>query len=289
MNIRKNVGIKISIITIIINIILFIFKLIAGILGHSNAMISDAVHSLTDVLTTFLVIFGLVMASKNADKKHPYGHERIESVCGIILSFCLFLTGLGIGYLGLINIINYKNLQVPGLLSLIAALISILVKEGMFHYTIYYAKKLKSTSLKADAWHHRSDALSSIGAFIGIFFARFGFPILDPVCSLLICLLIVISAIQIFKEAISQMIDISCDEKTNEAILKIIEDTHENVVVKDFKTRIFGSKIYIDALIATDGNMSLKDADKIVTHIHDVVEKKFKEVKHCNIHIIPNE
>ncbi len=285
----KNVGIKISIITIIINIILFIFKLGAGILGHSQAMISDAVHSLSDVLTTFLVIFGLAMASKNADQKHPYGHERIESACGIILSFCLLLTGLGIGYLGIINIINYQNLQVPTLLSLMAALVSVLVKEGMFHYTIYYAKKLKSTSLKADAWHHRSDALSSIGAFIGIFFSRFGHPILDPICSLLICVLIVISAIQIFKEAISQMIDTACDEKTNKAILKIIEEANENIVIKDFKTRIFGNKIYIDALVATDGNMSLKEADKIVMHIHDVVEEKFKEVKHCNIHIIPNE
>ncbi len=289
MNWLKNKGIKVSIITILVNIFLFVFKLIAGIIGHSNVMVSDAVHSLSDILTTFLVIFGLVMASKNADEKHPYGHDRIESVCGIILSFCLFLTGLGIGYFGLIKIINYQDLVSPGSISLIAAFISILVKEGMFHYTVYYAKKLKSSSLKADAWHHRSDALSSIGSFIGIYAARAGLPVVDPICSLIICLLIIISALEIFKDAISQMIDTSCDEDTNKAIIEIIKNTHENIVIKDFKTRMFGSKIYIDALIAADGNMSLNDANKIVEHIHNEVEDKFREVKHCNIHIIPND
>ncbi len=289
MKFLKNIGIRISFITILINFLLFLFKLIAGIMGHSGAMVSDAVHSLSDVITTILVIFGLVMSSKSADREHPYGHERIESVFGIILSFMLFLTGAGIGYNGLLKVIHHSNLVVPGLISLIAALISILVKESMYHYTIYYAKKLNSTSLRADAWHHRSDALSSIASFIAILASRLGLPILDPICSMVISIFIMASAISIFKEATKEMVDTAVDSETYNNILNTIKNCHEDLVVNDLKTRMFGSKIYIDLEIAIDGNTSLKKADNLAQKIHNKVEQEFNLVKHCNIHVIPKK
>lgn len=289
--ILNNIGVKVSLVTVVINFILFVFKLIAGIIAHSNAMISDAVHSLSDVITTVAVIFGLILANQEEDKEHPYGHERIESVFAIVLSFFLFLTGIGIGILGIKAIMRSTsgNLNSPGVIALIAAVCSIFVKEFMFHYTMRTAKKIKSSSMEADAWHHRSDALSSIGSFIGILGARLGLPILDPICSLLICILIVKTSIEIFMEAISQLIDKSCDEETNGQIIANIMEIEKNIDINDFKTRIFGNKIYIDAEIAIDGNLTLDSANKIVEKIHDTIEENFNSVKHCNIHIVPKK
>lgn len=285
----KNEGIRVSIITIIINFILFLFKLIAGLIGNSNAMISDSIHSLSDVLTTIVVIFGLIIASKEADDGHPYGHERIECVFAIILSFFLLLTGVYIGYIGIDSIIkSNSNIIVPTILPLIAALVSIVVKEFMYHYTKRCAKKLNSSSMEADAWHHRSDALSSVGSFIGILGAKLGYPILDPICSVIICIIIIKSAIEIFVGAISQMLDTSCDIETKNEIIELIKSSKDIVDITDMKTRMFGSRIYIEVEVSVDGDIPLREADKIINEIHDNIENKYSSVKHCNIHVIPN-
>ena len=198
----QKVANKVSLITIIGNIVLSLLKLFAGIIAHSNAMISDAIHSASDVFSTFVVIIGIKVSSKSADKEHPYGHERLECEAAIILSLVLFITGLGIGLDALNNIMQgeYNNLQVPGMLALIAAIISIVSKEGMYWYTRHYAKKIDSSALMADAWHHRSDAISSVGALIGIAGARLGFPIMDSIASLVIFVFIVKAAYSIFKQ-----------------------------------------------------------------------------------------
>lgn len=284
----KNKGIKVSIITIIINFLLFVFKLLSGLLGYSNAMVSDAIHSLSDVLTTIVVIFGLIIASKDADERHPYGHERIESAFAIILSFGLFVTGIFIGYIGIKDIINPKEIIIPTVLPLIAALISIIVKEFMYHYTKRAAKKIKSSSMEADAWHHRTDAMSSVGSFIGIVGAMLGLPILDPICSVIICLIIVKTAIDIFVQSISQMLDTACDMETKNAIFDLIKHSKDVVDITDMKTRIFGSRMYIEVEVSVDGNKTLKEANDIINEIHDKIENKYPSIKHCNIHVIPN-
>jgi len=284
----KNEGIKVSVITIVINFLLFVFKLVSGLIGHSNAMISDAIHSLSDVLTTIVVIFGLIISSKDADEKHPYGHERIESAFAIILSFGLFITGVFIGYIGIHDIINPKEIIVPTILPLMAALISIIVKEFMYHYTKRTAKKLKSSSMEADAWHHRTDAMSSVGSFIGILGAMLGLPILDPICSVIICLIIVKTAIDIFAESISQMLDTSCDIETKNEIVDLIRKSKDVIEITDMKTRIFGSRMYIEVEVSVDGNKTLKEANDIINEIHDKIEEKYPTIKHCNIHVIPN-
>ena len=181
---------KLSLVGIVGNILLAAFKLFAGILGHSGAMVSDAVHSLSDVFATFVAYFGVLLSKRPEDEHHPYGHERLECVASLILGLILAGTGLGIGYTGIHKLISGEALEIPTLLPLIAALVSIAVKEGMFWYTMYYAKKMDSSAFRADAWHHRSDAFSSVGSFIGIGLAKIGFPVMDPVASLIICVLI---------------------------------------------------------------------------------------------------
>ena len=177
---------RVSFITIIQNLLLSIFKLLAGLIAHSNAMISDAIHSASDVFSTIIVIIGVKISSRDSDKEHPYGHERMECVAAILLAIVLFMTGLGIGASALQDILrgDYESLEVPGVLALIAAIVSILAKESMYWYTRRYAKKIDSSALMADAWHHRSDAFSSIGALIGIAGSRMGYPIMDSVASL---------------------------------------------------------------------------------------------------------
>lgn len=286
----KNEGIKVALVTIVINFVLFVFKLTAGIIGNSKAMVSDAIHSLSDVITTIIIIFGFIISSKDADDRHPYGHERLECVFAIVLSFFLFLTGLFIGYTGIKNIVLSSDvpIKIPSILPLIAAISSILVKEFMYHYTKRVAKKIKSSSLEADAWHHRTDAMSSVGSFIGILGAKLGFPILDPICSIIICLIIIKSAIDIFLQATSQMLDTSASDELKNEIVDLINDKKEVIEIKDMKTRIFGSRIYIDLDLVIDGDKSLKVANNIVKNIHDEIEEKYSSIKHCNIHILPD-
>ena len=252
-------------------------------------MISDAIHSASDVFSTFVVIIGIRMASKKPDKEHPYGHERFECVAAIILAGILFITGAGIGLTALKNIISgdYNSIETPGKLAMFAAIISIISKEAMYWYTRYYAKKIDSSSLMADAWHHRSDALSSIGALIGIAATRMGYKVMDSVASLIIFVFIVKAAYDIFKDAIDKMIDHSCDEETEKQLSACI-NRHEGVLGIDLlQTRIFGNKIYVDVEILVDGNKSLNEAHNIAQSVHNDIEKEFPKVKHVMIHVNP--
>lgn len=285
----QRVANKVSFVTIIGNILLSVMKLIAGFVAHSNAMISDAIHSASDVFSTFVVIIGIKLASKKADKEHPYGHERLECVAAIVLSMVLFITGLGIGATALKNITSgdYNNIAVPGILALIAAIISIISKEAMYWYTRYNAKKIDSSALMADAWHHRSDAFSSIGALIGIAGARLGFPIMDSIASLIIFVFIIKAAYDIFKDAIDKMVDHACDDDTVNQIRECVMK-HEDVLGIDMlQTRIFGNKIYVDLEIATDGSYTLSKAHTIAESVHDDIEKSFPKVKHIMVHVNP--
>ncbi|MDD6490720.1 MAG: cation diffusion facilitator family transporter [Firmicutes bacterium] len=285
----QQVANKVSLITIIGNVVLSVVKLLAGIIAHSNAMNSDAIHSASDVFSTFVVIIGIRLASKKPDKEHPYGHERLECVAAIILAIVLFITGLGIGTEALRNILhgNYNDLQVPGVLALIAAIISIVSKEGMYWYTRYYAKKIDSSALMADAWHHRSDAFSSIGALIGIGGARLGFPIMDSIASLVIFLFIVKAAFDIFKDAMDKMVDHSCDGETEKQIYDCVMKNEKVMGIDLLQTRIFGNKIYVDVEIQADASYTLQEAHNIAEAVHDDIEQNFSQVKHIMVHVNP--
>jgi cation diffusion facilitator family transporter len=285
---RLAVANRVSVVSIIVNAVLSAFKLAVGILAHSAAMVSDAVHSLSDVLSTFIVIIGVNLAEQKSDRGHPYGHERFECVASIILALMLGLTGAGIGYSGVKSIMegNYEN-KIPGVAALVAAVVSIAVKEWMYRYTRKAAKRINSGALLADAWHHRSDALSSVGAFIGILGAIMGVPALDAAASLVICLFIAKAAYDIFTDAINKMIDKSCDDETLEALKALAKAQSGVIAVDDIRTRIFGSRMYVDIEIAADKDLALTQAHKIAESVHDAVEKNFPTVKHCMVHVNP--
>lgn len=284
------IAMRISYVSILVNVVLSLFKLLAGILAHSGAMISDAVHSASDVFSTFIVMIGVHVSNKKSDKEHQYGHERMECVSSIILAVLLFLTGLAIGVSGAQKIFQGNGssaLAIPGRLALIAAIVSIGIKEWMFWYTRAGAKKINSGALMADAWHHRSDALSSIGSFIGIFGARMGYPIMDPLASIVICFFIGKAAYDIFKDAMDKMVDRSCDEKTQEKMRKVVLEQEGVFRIDVMRTRLFGAKMYVDLEIAADGNLSLSESHQIAEAVHRAIENNFQEVKHCMVHVNP--
>lgn len=285
----KKTAMKISAVSIIVNLVLSAFKMLAGIIAGSGAMISDAVHSASDVFSTIIVMVGVNISCKASDKEHQYGHERMESVASVVLSVILLATGLGIGYEGFLKIFggNYGNLEIPGVLALIAAVVSIIVKEWMYWYTRAGAKRIHSDALMADAWHHRSDSLSSIGAFIGILGARLGFPILDPAASVLICIFIVKAAADIFRDAINKMVDKSCDKETESAIAKTVLAQDGVMGIDLLQTRMFGPKLYVDIEISADGSKTLNETHQIAEVAHNAIECEFPNVKHCMIHVNP--
>ncbi|SCH50154.1 MULTISPECIES: cation diffusion facilitator family transporter [unclassified Romboutsia] len=285
----KDIAMRVSTNSIIFNAILSGFKLFAGIISNSSAMVSDAVHSASDVFSTIIVMIGVNISSKEADEEHQYGHDRFECVAGMILACILFATGIGIGIVGIKKIFGptSENLQIPGFLALLAAIISIIVKEGMYWYTRFYAKKINSSALMADAWHHRSDAMSSVGSFIGIFGARIGFPMLDPIASLVICLFIIKASYDIFKDSMDKMIDKSCDTDIINKMKDVVKSQDGVCDIDDMKTRMFGSKIYLDVEISVNGSISLEEAHKIAQAVHDKIEGEFPLVKHCMVHVNP--
>jgi len=280
---------KISIISIIVNVILSTFKFIAGIIGKSSAMISDSVHSLSDVVSTIIVIIGIKFSNKKSDKTHQYGHERFESIATLFLGIILLVTALGIGYDGVLKIISgvKGKIAIPTIIALVAAILSIVIKEIMYQITKKVANKTNSSALLADAWHHRSDAFSSIGSLIGIVGANLGFPILDPIICLVICLFILKVAFDILIDSVHKLVDTSCDEKTIIEMKEFIEEIEDVLSIDLLQTRLFGSKIYVDVEISADKNKSLEESHEIAHKIHDAIENNFENVKHCMVHVNP--
>lgn len=280
-------GLKTSIITIIIHLVLSAIKIFAGIVGKSSALLADGLHTLSDVLTTFVAILGLKISSKEADANHPYGHEKYEPIFAKIISGILVLTGLSIGYKG-IQILLSGNIQVPGSIALAAAFISILTQEGMFRYTMNTAKKIKSYTMEADAWHHRSDALSSIGTFIGVLGARLGITILDPLAAIIVSLFIIKVGIDLYIKSIRGLVDESAEEHIVEKIEKTALSVKGVKEISELKTRSFGSRIFVDIDIVVDGDITVRQGHDIAGVVHDLIEEKIDDVKHCMVHVEPH-
>lgn len=280
---------RVSLVGILGNAVLTAFKLFAGIVGRSGAMISDAVHSLSDVFATFIALLGVRLSKKPADKEHPYGHERFECVASLALGLILLFTGLGIGKTGLETILagHYDALAVPGAIALVAAVVSIVSKEAMFWYTRHYAKILNSPAFMADAWHHRSDALSSIGSLVGVAGAMLGWPVLDSVASVVICLFILKVAYDILKDALSKMLDTSRGEEYDAKLRAYVLAQPDVVGVALLRSRTFGSRVYIDLVIQVDGSLPLRSAHAIAERVHANVERDFPDIKHIMIHVDP--
>ena len=287
----QRIAMKTSVISIIGNLLLSVFKLIAGLVASSSAMVSDAVHSASDVFSTVIVMIGVKVSSKEADDDHPYGHERFEAIASGLLSMVLAVIGFEIGRKGVVTLVSgeYESLSVPGVLALVAAIVSIIGKEAMFWYTRANAKKIRSTALMADAWHHRSDALSSVGALIGIAFAMCGWPVMDSVASIVICLFILKAAVDIYKESLNRLVDKSADPELMDSIRTEILSVEGVEGVDDLKTRLFGNRMFVDVEIAVNGTLTLESSHDIAEAVHLRIEEVFPDTKHCMVHVNPTE
>lgn len=282
-----NTAYRVSIISLAVNLVLSTFKFIAGFAAGSGAMVSDAVHSASDVASTIIVMIGIRLANEKPDSRHQYGHEKFECIAAVILSAFLFAIAIGIGYNGVRQLLNPGEISVPGFLALVAALVSIVVKEWMYWFTIAAAKKINSGALKADAWHHRSDALSSVGSLIGIGAARMGYPIMEPLASLIICLMIFKAAFDIIKQAFEQMVDTAADEKTADEIYRAVYSVNGVRKIDLLHTRMHANLLYVDVEIAVDGSLELYDSHRIAQEVHDRLEGQFPLIKHCMVHVNP--
>ena len=238
------------------NALLTIFKIVAGILARSSAMLADAVHSASDLLGSAAVMLGAAVSHKAADRGHPYGHEKLECLASIAVGMLLTAAGAAIGYAGLRRILSGDALRTPGALALWAAAVSVVVKEALYWYTIRAARRLDSVSLRAEAWHHRSDALSSVGSFAGILAARLGLPIFDPIASLVICVLIFKVAFDVLRESVERLTDHACPEET-----------------------VAGMR----------AALPLREAHAIAESAHHAIERDFPAAKHCTVHVNPWE
>ena len=281
---------RVSLVSIAGNVVLSLFKLLAGVLGHSMAMVSDAIHSASDVVSSIIVIVGVNLSAREPDKSHPYGHERFECVAAIVLSVVLAFTGILIGRSALEQIVQGADggRSIPGALALVAAAVSIVCKEAMYWYTRHYARQLDSASLMASAWDHRSDAFSSIGALVGIAGARLGYPILEHIASVVICLFILKAAYDIFMEALDKMLDHSAGEELEKEIADCAAALDNVQHVDLVRSREFGSRVYVDIEISCDGSMTLSESHHVAEQVHEVIEEKFDKVKHIMVHVNPD-
>lgn len=270
-----------------VNAGLAVMKLAAGLVGGSAALISDGVDSACDVLSSFIVVIGVRLAGKSPDEDHPYGHERFECVASILLALMIAATGLGVGWSALQKLLSGRAAAPPAALALVAAGVSVLVKELLFRFTRRAARKARSDSLMASALNYRADVFSSCGVLAGVAGARLGFPWLDSAASLVICALILRSAFQILTDSLDKMLDSAVDAQTVEEIRTLTLAQPGVMGLDDIKTRRFGSRYFVDIEIACDGDLPLRQAHDIASLVHDKIEEQFPEVKHCLIHVNP--
>lgn len=278
---------KITVISILLNIGLTILKILAGILGNSTAIIADGLHSASDIITSIGILIGNKISRKPRDDEHQYGHEKAESLVSFILAAVLIGIALKIGYDGFKDLININNILVPNALPLVVALISIAVKEYQYQITIRVAKKINSSSLKADAWHHRSDAFSSIAAFVGIGGAMLGFKILDPIASIIVAIVVIKVGIEILKSACDELMDSSISKEDIREIKSLIDNNKKIYGIKDFKSRKYGSIAYIDMSIFIDKSKTLEEAHDIADNLEHSIISNLNYIKEINIHTEP--
>ena len=277
----------------VVNVVLLVFKFVAGILGHSAAMVADAVHSLSDFVTDIIVIVFVHISGKPKDKSHDYGHGKYETLAMTIIGLALLVVAIGIVYGGLMKIVDWWNgqqLEAPGTLALWAALLSVVLKEAIFRYSMVKARQLKSQAVEANAWHHRSDALSSIGTAIGIGGAIFlgqRWTVLDPVASVIVGLFIVKVALYLLRDGIGDLMEHSLPEEVEEEILQLAGSVEGIAEPHDLRTRRIGNHYAIELHILMDGNVSLKEAHDKASEVEELLRLRYGADTHIAVHVEP--
>lgn len=278
---------KVTIQSILWNIFLTIIKIFAGIFGKSSAMISDGLHSASDIISSVGVLIGNKIAKTPNDKEHNYGHEKAETLVSFLLSILLIIVSLKIGWGALQSLFNLDSVQVPTALPLIVSIISIGIKEYQYRITIRIANRINSPSLKADAWHHRSDALSSIAAFIGIGGAMLGFKALDPIASIVVALFVAKVGFDILKDSTNELMDYSIDDEQEEQIRKIAEKTEGVINLGELRTRKHGAMAYVDLTICVNKDLTVLEGHELAHKIEKYIINEMKFVKGITVHVEP--
>jgi cation diffusion facilitator family transporter len=278
---------RVGFVTVIYNILLAIIKIVIGTIGKSSAIIADGFHTLSDIVSTFIAVLGVRLSAKKDDKEHPYGHEKLEAVSGKLLALILIGTGIIIGFEAIKTIIS-GDIQKPKTIALFAAVLSIVIKEWMYRYTIKAADKIESNSLRSDAWHHRTDAFSSLGTLIGVGGAIFGLTILDPLASLVVSLLIVKVGIEIFVDSVKGLIDTSADNEIEERIKQLVVNVKGVEKLDLLRTRVHGNRINVDIEVVMDKELSLEKSHNIAEEVREVLLVSLPKIKFCMVHVNPS-
>ena len=279
----------------VVNVVLLLFKFVAGIVGHSAAMVADAVHSLSDFVTDVIVLVFVHISSKPKDKSHDYGHGKYETLAMTLIGVALLIVAIGIIYHGAMKIVAWLNgeqLEAPGTLALWAALLSVLLKEGVYQYSMVKARQLNSQVVEANAWHHRSDALSSVGTAIGIGGAIFlgqRWTVLDPIASLVVGAFIVKVAVELLHRGIDDLMEHSLPRNIEEEMLEIVEEVPGVVYPHDLRTRKIGNHYAIELHILMDGDITLREAHNKASEVEDLLRARYGEHTHVAVHVEPKE
>ena len=275
------------------NVVLLVFKFVAGILGHSAAMVADAVHSLSDFVTDIIVLVFVHISNKPEDKSHDYGHGKYETLAMTIIGMALLVVAFGIVYSGMTKIVAWaggEQLKAPGMLALWAALLSIVLKEAVYHYSMVKAHQLSSQALEANAWHHRSDALSSIGTAIGIGGAILlgqRWTVLDPVASVIVGLFIVKVAIDLLRDGIGDLMEQSLPDEVENEMLQLVASVPGVVKPHELRTRRIGNHYAIELHILMDGDISLREAHEKASEVEDLLRHQYGDETHVAVHVEP--
>ena len=276
-----------------VNVVLLLFKFVAGIVGHSAAMVADAVHSLSDFVTDVIVLVFVHISGKPKDKSHDYGHGKFETLAMTVIGLALLVVAVGIVYSGMTKIIDWANgtdLEAPGMLALWAALLSIVLKESVYRYSMVKARELNSQAVEANAWHHRSDALSSLGTAIGIGGAIFlgkRWTVLDPIASVVVGMFIVKVAIDLLRRGIGDLMEQSLPDAVEEEMLQMVGAIPGVVEPHNLRTRRIGNHYAIELHIRMDGDMSLRESHDKASEVEDMLRNRYGKDTHVAVHVEP--
>jgi cation diffusion facilitator family transporter len=279
-----NPGLKVTLVGAASNILLSVIKFIGGILGNSTAMMADAVHSLSDLLTDAVVLFTHKIGRMPKDEEHPYGHGRAESLGAVLVGAIIILAGIGLGY-ETYTIVASGQFRIPGWIAALSAVLSIAINEGIFRYTLKVGEKIHSPSIIANAWHHRSDAISSIAALIGIVAGFSGYPIMDPIAGAIVGLLIIRVGYKIVAEGISDLMDTAVSEDKTEVIRQAIDEIHEVMEFHDLRTRRMGGKVFMDVHILVDPDLTVTEGHKIAESVRRKLIKTMDNIEDVLVHV----
>ena len=287
METRYEEASKVTILAILWNVFLSVIKIFAGVIGNSTAMIADGIHSASDIITSVGVLIGNKISSKPGDKEHNYGHEKAETLVSFLLSIMLIVVAVTIGVDGAKKIFNLNDVKVPTLMPLIVSLISIAIKEYQYRITIRVAKKINSPALKADAWHHRSDAFSSLAAFIGIGGAMLGYKVLEPIATIVVAVIVCKVALEIFINSMNELMDVSIDENQEKQIIEYCKQTAGVKHIKTMRTRKHGAFAYVDLVICVDGNLTVTQGHDIANDLEKKLINELTIIKGITVHVEP--